>query len=127
MNVWIDCYAPIVGRIFVGGFFLWNGIQAALNFPAAIQLFTIHGVQHGMYWAAAMIAVEVVGGIALVMGYQTKWAALGLAVFLLLQSTFLTNFGSDPELNLFVLNLALIGGLLYMSSAKPGYKNRPSY
>jgi putative oxidoreductase len=124
MNVWTDSYAPLIGRIFMGGFFLWNGIQAALNFPAAAAIFSLHGIEYGLYWAAASIAIEAVGGIALVLGVYTRWVAPGLALYLLLQSAFLTNFGSDTELNLFVLDLALIGGLLYMSSAKPAYKNR---
>jgi len=125
MNVWVDCYAPLIGRIFVGGFFLWNGIQAALNFPATMGIFAAHGVAGGLYWAVVVITIEALGGIALVMGLWTRPAALALAVYLLVQSAFLTNFGSDTELNVFVLNLALVGGLLYMSSYKPAYKNRP--
>ena len=118
MNVWIDCYAPLIGRIFVGGFFLWNGLQAALNFSNAATLFAVHDISNGAYWAALVIAIEILGGIALVMGQWTRWAALCLAVYLLVQSAFLTNFGSDVELNIFVLNLALVGGLLYMASYK---------
>ena len=123
MNVWIDCYAPLIGRIFMGGFFLWNGIQAALNLPAAADVFTLNGIENGLYWAALAVAIKILGGVALVMGQWTRWAALCLAGYLLLQSALLTDFGSDAGLNLFVLNLGLIGGLLFMAS----YKNRPSY
>jgi putative oxidoreductase len=118
MNVWIDCYAPLIGRIFVGGFFLWNGIQAALNLSAAADIFTTHGIQHGLYWAIVVIAIEVLGGIALVTNLWTRPTSLLLALYLLIQSSLLTNFGNDTELNMFVLNLALVGGLLYMSSYK---------
>jgi putative oxidoreductase len=125
MNVWVDCYAPLIGRIFVGGFFLWNGIQAALNFPATMDIFAAHGVPGGLYWAVVVITIEALGGIALVMGLWMRPVALALAVYLLAQSAFLTNFGSDAELNIFVLNLALAGGLIYMSSGAPVRKNRP--
>jgi putative oxidoreductase len=119
-RVWIDCYAPLVGRIFLGGLFLWNGIQAALNLPAAAQIFTAHGIPGGMYWAAAAIAVEALGGIAVVVGVWTRASALMLALYLILQSVFLTNFSNDAELNLFVINLGLVGGLLYVSAYGAG-------
>lgn len=120
MNVWIECYAPLIGRIFMGGFFLWNGIQAALNLPAAANLFASHGVEHGIYWAALVVTVEVIGGIGLIVGLGSRPAALMLAAYLILRSVFLTNFSSDIELNIFVLNLGLVGGLLYMAALDPG-------
>lgn len=120
MNVWIDCYAPLVGRIFLGGFFLWNGIQAALNLPAASGLFANHNIAHGLYWAALVVAIEVLCGIAVVTGYRIRWAALVLALYLIIQSVALTNFTNDAELNLFVINLGLVGGLLYVSAYGSG-------
>jgi len=120
MNVWIDCYAPLVGRIFMGGFFLWNGIQAALNLPAAAEIFATHGIANGAYWAALSIAIEVIAGIAVIVGLWIRPAALLLAMYLLLQSATLTNFGNDAELNLFVLNLGLVGGLLYIAANGAG-------
>jgi len=120
MNVWIDCYAPLIGRIFLGGFFLWNGLQAALNLPAAAEIFAVHGIAGGSYWAAAAVAVEVIFGIAVVTGVWVRQSALTLALYLLLRSAFLTDFGSDLELNLFLLNFGLIGGLLYVSAYGAG-------
>lgn len=119
MNVWIECYAPLIGRILMGGLFLWNGIQTALNLNAAAELFAAHGVANGVYWAAAAALVEALCGIALVVDYRARPAALVLALYLLLASAFLTNFSSGPELNLFVINLGLIGGLLYMAALDP--------
>lgn len=120
MNVWIDCYAPLVGRIFLGGLFLWNGIQAALNVPATAQIFTGHGLSHGLYWALAAIIIEVLCGIGVVAGLWTRQSALLLAFYLLLQSAVATNFGNDAELNLFVINLGLVGGLLYVAAYGAG-------
>lgn len=121
MNVWIDCYAPLIGRVFMGGFFLWNGIQAALNLPAAAAMFAAHGLPYGSLLAMAVVVVEVVGGIAIIIGVYTRYAALMLTLYLVLQAGFLTNFNDDGDLNRFVLNLGIIGGLLYISTDK----NRP--
>jgi putative oxidoreductase len=120
MNVWIDCYAPLVGRIFLGGFFLWNGIQAALNLPAAVGIFADHGVAYPLVWVVAMVAVEVLCGIAVVAGFLTRPAALVLALYLIVQSAFVTNFNSDAELNLLSVNLGLVGGLLYVAAYGTG-------
>jgi putative oxidoreductase len=115
-NEWIECYAPLIGRIFVGGFFLWNGIQTALNLPAAAALFASHGLPAGASLAALSVAVEALFGIAIIVGFWTRSAALFLALYLLVRASMLTNFSSDSDLTLFVLNLGLVGGLLYISA-----------
>lgn len=120
MDVWTKCYAPLIGRIFMGGFFLWAGITAALNLPAAADIFTAHGIAHGIYWAALAIGVEVLGGIAIVVGLFTAPAALILALYLIVRSFTLTNFGNDTELSVFLYDLGLIGGLLYISAYGAG-------
>lgn len=115
-NEWIECYAPLIGRIFVGGFFLWNGIQTALNLPAAAMLFASHGLPAAALLAAAAVAIEALLGIAIIVGFWTRTAALVLALYLIVRSALLTDFTSDPDLTLFVLNLGLVGGLLYISA-----------
>jgi putative oxidoreductase len=119
-NVWIECYAPLVGRIFLGGLFLWNGIQAALNLEAAANIFTTHGIENGLYWATVAVAIEVLCGIAIVVGLWTRSTSLLLALYLILQSVFVTNFNNDAELNLFIINLGLVGGLLYVAAFGSG-------
>jgi len=116
MNVWLECYAPLIGRIFVGGYFVWHGMLAAINFPAAVQFFTDHGIQHPLFWVPVVIIVELVGGAATVTGLYTRPAALLLALFLLVRSSLLTDFTNDVELNIFLLNLGLVGGLLYIAA-----------
>lgn len=115
-NVWIDVYAPLVGRIFLGGFFLWNGIQIALDISGAAGVFAGHGLEYGLAWALVACLVEVLCGIAIVAGWMARPAALILAVYLIIQSAFATNFADGTELNLFIINLGLIGGLLYVAA-----------
>ena len=69
-----------------------------------------------MWWAAAAIFVQALFGIAVVVDYRTQSAALVLVMYLLLKSAFVTNFGSGAELNQLVVNLGLIGGLLYLAA-----------
>jgi putative oxidoreductase len=121
MHRWIDCYAAIFGRILVGGFFLWNGIQAAFNFASTIQTFE-H--LHMLYvqpeaFAVAAIIIEVVGGIFLVVGYRMRLVALLLALYVMLSSVFLLDFTTGTALALFMQNMAIAGGLFCIASASP--------
>ena len=81
MDAWSDIFAPIIGRILVGGFFLWNGIAESLNFPSTALLMQTRGLPQPVAIAAVLIAAEVLGGIALVVGFKTRQTALLLALF----------------------------------------------
>ena len=71
--------------------------------------------------AAVTIAVEVLVGLALLVGFKTRWAALILAFFTLLAAVFFHNFWAAPadqqmmqSIN-FYKNLAIVGGLLFVA------------
>ncbi|MDB5224789.1 MAG: quinol oxidase subunit [Candidatus Adlerbacteria bacterium] len=119
MHRWIDCYAPLFGRILMGGFFLWQGIQATLNFANTTLVF------NNVLWVPAdvaaviVIAIEVGGGICLIVGSRVRLVAILLAMFMLLTSTFLLDYSYGPALALFMSNMAIAGGLLCIASAAP--------
>ena len=62
--------------------------------------------------------VEIVGGLALLLGWCTRWAALALAFFTLVASFFFHAYWSVPadaammQQLLFWKNIAVTGGLL---------------
>ena len=68
-----------------------------------------------------MIAIEVLGGLAILVGYQTRWAAAVLAVFCLV-----TGFGvhlpvgDQANMINFYKNLVMAGGFLYVVAYGPG-------
>ncbi len=62
-----------------------------------------------------VIALEIGGGLALVLGLFTRWAALALAGFSVASAViFHTNFGDQAQMILFMKNLAMAGGLLML-------------
>lgn len=68
-----------------------------------------------------VIALEIGGGLALIAGFLTRWAALGLAGFCLVSAAiFHTNFGDPMQMIMFMKNLAMAGGLLVLSVHGPG-------
>ena len=68
-----------------------------------------------------VIAVEILGGIAIILGYQTKIAAFLLAGFTLLTAIiFHTDFGQQMEMMSFMRNMAITGAFLLLFVHGPG-------
>lgn len=120
MNRTLRYYAPLVGRIFMGGFFLWNGIQGVLNFLATTDIFIKLGFPQPVVFAAIACTIEVLGGIALVVGYKTRLAAGLLIIYSSLVSAITFDISSAIQTQLFLANTAIVGGLLYICAYGAG-------
>lgn len=120
MHNYADLFAPLVGRILVGGFFIWSGIEATLNFTNAVGSLIQSGVPMPITVAIVAISIEVFCGIAIVVGFKTSPAALVLALYVLVVAFFYTGFGSGPAQTLFLQDMAIVGGLLYISAYGAG-------
>jgi putative oxidoreductase len=115
-----DIFAPLIGRILVGGFFIWNGILATLNLSSTVSSMIAVGAPMPTALAIAAIAVEVLCGIALVVGFKTSPAALILALYVVVVAFFYTGFGTSSAQALFLQDMAIVGGLLYISAYGAG-------
>ncbi len=107
--------APLVGRILIGGFFVWNALQEIIKFSAVTAIFIHLGLSNPGAWAVGAIILEAVGGLALVLNFKTRYAALVLALYIALSSVTLATTSALPT-QLFIQNLAIIGGLLCLSA-----------
>ena len=68
-----------------------------------------------------VIAVEVLAGLAVILGWNTRLAAFLLAGFSLLSAVlFHANFGDQTQMIMFMKNLALAGGFLMIVSHGAG-------
>lgn len=124
MNRFTDIYAPIIGRVLLGGFFLWDGIEKSLNLAGTIQLLGNGGLPVPTILAVLMIAVEVLGGIGLIVGFMTSTIALALAIYAILTSLLLINFNGETGISLFLRNMAIVGGLFSISALGAGTWDR---
>lgn len=62
-----------------------------------------------------VIALEIGGGIALVAGFMTRWAALALAGFSIAGAVvFHASLGDQTQMIMFMKNFAIAGGLLLL-------------
>jgi putative oxidoreductase len=78
-----------------------EGYMAAMGVPAILL--------------PLVIALEIGGGLALIVGFCTRWAALALAAFSVVAAfIFHRNFGDQMQMILFMKNFAMAGGLLLL-------------
>jgi len=62
-----------------------------------------------------VIALEIMGGVMIILGYKIRWAAISLAGFTLLAGiVFHSNFADQMQSILFMKNMAISGGLLLL-------------
>ncbi|MFA4887460.1 MAG: DoxX family protein [Candidatus Nanoarchaeia archaeon] len=90
-------YAPLVLRIFFGIGFLVAGLDKVLSFSMAKGMFGGLFGSAGTLMLVLAIVIELVGGLALVLGYKTRYVAGGLAAFIVV--AFVSTFQIGPAAN----------------------------
>jgi putative oxidoreductase len=118
--------AALVGRILLGIVFIPAGFGKIGSFSGTAGYIASKGLPLPEVGAALAIAVEILAGIALVVGWKTRWAALALAVFTLVASVFFHAFWAVPaeqhmtQYLMFMKNIGIVGGLLALYAFGPG-------
>ena len=94
--------------------FLLAGINKISGFAGTQAYMDAMGVP-GML-LPLVILLEIGGGLALIVGWQTKWASYALAGFTLIAALiFHRNFGDQMQMIMFMKNLSIAGGLLILA------------
>ena len=110
--------AALLGRILMAWIFVPAGFGKIAGFAGAVGYATSAGLPLPQVGVAIGLAIELLGGLALLLGWRTRWAALALAVFSVVAAIFFHNYWAVPEAQQmmqkinFTKNLAIAGGLL---------------
>ena len=90
-------WAPAVLRIFLGVAFIVAGLDKILSLPMAKEMFTglFGGVGPALLYLA--IAIELLGGLALLFNWHASCAAVILAVFILVAFVKTFKLGAAPH------------------------------
>jgi putative oxidoreductase len=113
-----------VARALVGVLFLASGINKILGFAYVAGWMNSLGIPAAGLLLAGAILLEIVGGLALVTGFQAKTAALALALFTVPVTLIFHGFWHadaaefQNQLNHFLKNVAIFGGLLALFDAE---------
>lgn len=112
----------LAGRLLFALLFLPAGISKLTGFAGTVGYITSVGLPAPTLAAAFALSLEIIGGLALVLGAGTRVAALALALFTLVASFFFHNYWAVPEAQafmqqlLFFKNIAVVGGLLSVAA-----------
>jgi putative oxidoreductase len=122
----LERYGTLVARILIGQIFLLSGVMKVMD-PAgtAEQM-----AGRGMFWVPFFLwsaaAVELGGGLSLLLGYKARLGALALFLFLIPVTLTFHNWWTYPseeqkvQMLFFLHNLTLMGGLLLVLTIGPG-------
>jgi putative oxidoreductase len=116
----------LAARILFVVLFLPAGIGKLTGFAGTVGYIGSVGLPLPAVGAALALTVEILGSLALLAGFQTRLAALVLAVFTLVASFFFHAYWSaHAEMAfvtqlLFFKNIAVVGGLLALAANGAG-------
>jgi putative oxidoreductase len=126
-----DC-ALFLGRVFVAALFLPSGFNKLMAFSAFAASLNAKGLPYPEVIAGIMVAAEVIGPLALLIGLWPRWTALALICFTGVSLWMVYGLSGLSMLlrplqsvELFE-RLAIMGGLLFYFSSGPGGWSRTS-
>ena len=108
-----------LGRFLLASLFILEGWSKLRGYDGAVTYMQRYGISGA--FLPAVIALELVGGVMIAIGWQARLAAAALAVFCVLAAVlFHVNFADRNQLLHFEKDLAIAGGLLLLAITGPG-------
>jgi putative oxidoreductase len=106
-------YVPALGRLLIALIFVMSGLSKIAAPAQTIAYIQSSGAPFAPAAFAIAVIVEVIGGLALLAGYQTRLTAGTLAIFTLATAVlFHNNLADQNQMIHFLKNIAITGGLL---------------
>jgi len=112
-----DTFA-LIGRVLLAYMFVPAGWGKIAGFAGSVGYAASAGLPMPQVGVAVALAIELIGGLALLVGFRTRWAALALALFTIVAALFFHDYwalAADQQMMqklMFDKNLAITGGLL---------------
>ena len=111
----------LIGRILVGSLFLVAGIRKILLYSGSVAYFTKLGFLAQEAMTVLAILFELGGAALLTLGWQTRRVSWLLVLFVIIATAMAHRFWEFDapqyanQMNHFLKNVAIIGGLLYVA------------
>ncbi|MER2536627.1 MAG: DoxX family protein [Rhizobiaceae bacterium] len=111
----------LVGRVLVSILFILAGYGKLTDIAGTAGWFGSVGLPVPTVMAVVVGLVELIGGLAILVGWQTRIAAIVIALFTL-GATAIAHLDFSDQMQLLMLqkNLAIAGGLLFLAVYGPG-------
>ena len=114
-------YIPFAGRLMIGLPFAMSGLGKLAAIGPTTAMIRTAGLPLPPLALALTIALEVGGGLLLVVGFRTRLAAIALALFSLAAAVaFHANLADPNQMIHFFKNVMMAGGLLQIAAFGAG-------
>lgn len=122
----VDSGIILIARLALSVLFLWSGVMKLLGYGAFVGYLQSKGVPFVQITAAVATAIEVIGGVALVVGFMIRPLGLLMAVYTIATAILGHDFWNVADAALqhdmvihFWKNVGIAGGflLLYVTGA----------
>jgi putative oxidoreductase len=116
----------LLGRILLASIFVYSGFGKITDFQGTAGYIASARIPMPQVLAIGAIVVEFIGGLALLIGFRARWAALAFVVFLIIITPIFHNFWSVPPAEVmsqqvnYIKTIAIIGGMLMVMAFGPG-------
>ena len=116
----------LASRALLALLFIPAGFAKLTGFAGTVGYIASKGVPFPELAAAAAVGIELGLGMLLLIGWQARWAALGIAFFTVVITFIFHNFWAVPaeqvmqQQQAFFKNIAVVGGLLTVAAWGPG-------
>lgn len=103
----------LAGRVLLALMFLMSGLSKISGYSATAGYMAAMGVPGGLL--PLVIATEVLGAVAIIVGWQTRIAAFMLSGFTLVAAAlFHNNFADQIQMIMFMKNVSIAGAFLLL-------------
>jgi len=114
-------WMALVARIFLAALFIIAGLGKLADPAGTIGYIASVGLPLPSVAYGGAAALEVLGGLAVLIGFKTRLAALAIAGFSLVSAGIFHNqLGDQIQFVMFMKNVAIAGGFLLLAAFGPG-------
>jgi putative oxidoreductase len=116
----------LIGRVLIALLFVPSGWGKLVGFAGTVGYIQSKGIPFAELCAAIAVAAELGLALLVLVGWQARWAALGLAIFTAVITPIFHNYWAAPEAQVmmqklnFFKNYAITGGLLAFAAFGAG-------
>jgi putative oxidoreductase len=122
-----ETISPFLGRLILAWFFLSEAWWRIRDWEGTVTLMHMKHITNAEPLLALAIVLMALGGISLLLGYYARTGALILFALTIVMSVLIHDYWKiansvdrDADYDLFIRNMAIAGGLLFLVGMGPG-------
>ncbi len=111
----------LAARLLLAALFILAGINKQSSMEQTVGYIASVGMPMPELVYFGTVAIEIVGGLMVALGFKARYGAGALGIFTVLTAVFFHNdFSQQTEVTIFLKNLAIAGGLFAIAAFGPG-------